>query len=231
MQLSKRLEMVASFVTEGNRLVDVGTDHGYIPIYLVKKGKVSKAIAMDVNKGPLERAKANIRTNGLEDRIKTRLSDGLMKLKKDEADTVVIAGMGGNLIIKILDEGEEILKSVKELVLSPQSELPLVRKYLYDKGYSIIEETILKEDGKYYVVMKTIRKKQELFEEVFFCYGEYLLKRADPILKEFLLKEERSFYNIEKELLKQNSEASRTRLNEIRRQINSIKEAMKYYEV
>lgn len=235
MQLSKRLEAVASFVTEGNRVVDVGTDHGYIPIYLVEIGKTKDAIAIDINRGPLERAESNIKKSGLEDRIKTRLSDGLRMLRKDEADTVVIAGMGGSLIIKILSEGKEVLKSVKELVLSPQSEISLVRKYLNEEEFSIIEETMLKEDGKYYTVMKAVRgkMKQELLKEhlVFFDYGEYLLRKADPILKEFLLKEENACRIIEGELLKQDSEATRTRLTEIRQQLKSIMEALKYYEM
>ncbi|NLZ80912.1 MAG: SAM-dependent methyltransferase [Clostridiales bacterium] len=235
MQISKRLEAVASFVTEGNRVVDVGTDHGYIPIYLVEIGKTKDAIAMDINRGPLERAESNIKKSGLEDRINTRLSDGLRMLRKDEADTVVIAGMGGSLIIKILSEGKEVLKSVKELVLSPQSEISLVRKYLNEEEFSIIEETMLKEDGKYYTVMKAVRgkMKQELLKEnlVFFDYGEYLLRKADPILKEFLLKEENACRIIEGELLKQDSEATRTRLTEIRQQLKSIMEALKYYEM
>ena len=235
MQISKRLEAVASFVTEGNRVVDVGTDHGYIPIYLVEIGKTKDAIAMDINRGPLERAESNIKKSGLEDRINTRLSDGLRMLRKDEADTVVIAGMGGSLIIKILSEGKEVLKSVKELVLSPQSEISLVRKYLNEEEFSIIEETMLKEDGKYYTVMKAVRgkMKQELLKEnlVFFDYGEYLLRKADPILKEFLLKEENACRIIEGELLKQDSEAARTRLTEIRQQLKSIMEALKYYEM
>ncbi len=93
MQLSKRMDRLASMVTEGSSLADVGTDHGYIPIALVQTGKVSRAIAMDINKGPLERAALHIREQHLEDRITTRLSDGMTALKEGEADTVLIAGI------------------------------------------------------------------------------------------------------------------------------------------
>ena len=105
MQLSKRLSAVASLITEGSRLADIGTDHGYVPIALVENGSIPSAVAMDVNKGPLERAQEHIREKHLEDRIKTRLSDGVKALEEGEADAVLIAGMGGMLVIRILDAG------------------------------------------------------------------------------------------------------------------------------
>src|SRR5699024_7353656 len=105
MELSKRLNAVASLVTDGYRLADIGTDHAYIPIFLVSTGKIPAAVAMDVNRGPLLRAEENIRTYGLEKRIATRISDGFAALEKNEADSAVIAGMGGLLTIRILKEG------------------------------------------------------------------------------------------------------------------------------
>ena len=125
MQMSKRLQAVADLVTEGDRIADIGTDHGYVPIFLLERARIPSAIAMDINRGPLERAKKHIREHSLEDRVKLRLSDGVKALKEDEADAVVIAGMGGGLIVKILREGKEVLESVRELVLQPQSEIRL----------------------------------------------------------------------------------------------------------
>ena len=101
LQLSERMQAVASMVTENNRLADVGTDHGYIPIYLCETGKIPSALAMDVKEGPLLHARRNIELHHLQERIQTRLSDGVQKLEKDEADSVVIAGMGGMLVRKI----------------------------------------------------------------------------------------------------------------------------------
>ena len=117
MQLSDRLQAVASMVTENSRLADVGTDHGYIPIYLCEMGKIPSAIAMDVKKGPLLRAKMNIERYHMQEKIRIRLSAGVLKLNPDEADSVVIAGMGGTLVMKILEEGKKVLVDVKELVL------------------------------------------------------------------------------------------------------------------
>ena len=119
MKLSKRLELVASFVPEGSRIADIGTDHGYIPIFLTEKGICQSALAMDVREGPLSRAREHIREKNLEDRIQVRLGDGLKELRPGEADTVVIAGMGGQLVIHILEEGRHMWDSVKTWILSP----------------------------------------------------------------------------------------------------------------
>ena len=108
MQLSRRLTLIASMVDKTDSVADVGTDHGYVPIYLVENNIVSKAIAMDINQGPLTRADENIKRKGLDNRITTRLSDGVRELKPGETDAIVVAGMGGQLIIKILEEGRNV---------------------------------------------------------------------------------------------------------------------------
>ena len=154
MQLSQRLLAVADLAAAGHCLADVGTDHGYIPIYLMEKGNYERAIAMDLRKGPLLRAEKNRKSHGFEDRMDLRLSDGVAALQEGEADTVVIAGMGGGLVIHILTEGEKVLQSVETLVLQPQSEFARVRDYLEKKEYRIEEEHMLCEDGKYYAMMR-----------------------------------------------------------------------------
>ncbi len=157
-RMSERLITVAGMLgSDGFRpesAADVGCDHGYISIYLVQSGIASSAIAMDVRKGPLSGAKANIEGYGLEDRITTRLSDGLKELKEGEAQGLVIAGMGGKLMARILEDGNPVKLGIKKAVLQPQSELSEFRQYLRDKDYSILEEKIVFEDGKYYFPMK-----------------------------------------------------------------------------
>ena len=122
MQLSNRMRKLASLVTKGNRLADVGTDHAYIPIALVREGRIPSALAMDVNQGPLSRAREHIRSSGLDTYIETRLSDGLEKLRSEEADTVLIAGMGGMLTVRILEGGFHCLDTVQELILQRSEE-------------------------------------------------------------------------------------------------------------
>ena len=135
MELSVRLQAVADMVTEGTKVADVGTDHAYIPIYLVEHDKNPSAIAMDINRGPLKKAEENISSHNLENKIETRLSDGLKQLHLGEADSVVIAGMGGGLVVKIMEEGTLHKKYVKEWILQPQSEISKVRQYLNENGY------------------------------------------------------------------------------------------------
>lgn len=210
-KLSKRMKAVASMVTPGNILADVGTDHGYVPIALVQRKKIPKAIAMDINKGPLQRACEHITENKLEDYIETRLSDGVEKLQAGEADTILIAGMGGELVIHILTEGEEVCRNAKELVLQPQSELQKVRKFLRENKYKLVDEDMVIEDGKYYPMMKVVPVEEDSFWEAIpeeairacYLYGPLLLKNGNPSLRKFLVKQHKQLTKILKELEKQ----------------------------
>lgn len=154
MELSGRLQAVASLVTAGHRVADIGTDHAYIPIYLVQEGLSASAIAMDVNAGPLKKAEEHIKQNGMEGRIELRLSDGFEKLGPSQADTAVIAGMGGPLMLRILEAYPGTVRSLRELVLQPQSETAKVRAFLLEEGFLFIREDMVKDDGKYYPMMK-----------------------------------------------------------------------------
>lgn len=189
LQLSKRLSAVAQLVTITGILADVGTDHGYIPVYLAGKERIEKAIAMDVNRGPLERAQEHIRQYGLENCIETRLSDGLQALNSEEADGIVIAGMGGNLMKRILVQGEQVAHTAKELILQPQSEIMEFRKFLWESGYSITAEDMVLEDGKYYPMMRVVygNSKTEMPDVLALKYGEKLLEQKHPVLRQYLL--------------------------------------------
>jgi len=145
--------MVADCVTKGNVVADVGCDHAYISIYLVEGKIAPKTIALDVNEGPLLRAQENIISYGMGNLITTRLSDGLHMLEPNEVDSIVIAGMGGPLMIKILEEGSECVKAAKELILQPQSEIWRVREYLHNLNFEITKEDMCIDEGKYYTVL------------------------------------------------------------------------------
>ncbi len=227
-QLSKRLEAVASFVTTGNRVADVGTDHGYVPIYLVQTGKVPHAIAMDINKGPLLSADANIKKFGLEKSIETRLSNGLRAYILDEADSVIIAGMGGGLIVDILSESLDKLTGL-ELILSPQSDIELVRRFLCDNHFKIVEEAMLIDDGKYYTIMKATEGecRYDSIEE--YRYGRLLLLAKNPILHIFLDRELEKKMKIEDVIRASGGDASVRRLEEIAEEKAVIEKALLYY--
>lgn len=226
MKLSRRLEMVASFVEPGSRIADVGTDHAYVPIWLVEQKIAVSAIAMDVRPGPLERAQKHIKTYGLEDRIETRLSDGVSKLNPGEADTVVIAGMGGELVIHILEKGRQVWDSVNTWILSPQSELGKVRKYLETQGFCIVKEDMTCDEGKYYTVMKVVRGMMSLEEERYYLYGRYLAKHKNPVLKEYLEKEKLLYQKVLEQLMSHETEGSKSRKQEILLQLQWIKEIL-----
>lgn len=231
MQLSLRLAAIAELVTEGNRLVDVGCDHGYLPVYLIQNKKIPGAIAMDVGKGPLMRAKEHIEEYGLTEYIETRLSDGLSKLHAGEGDTLVIAGMGGPLMERILSQGGEVTESFKEMILQPQSDIPHFRKFLYEKGWKIVAENLILEDGKYYPMMKVIPEREEhpyTLEEQWF--GRFLLRDRHPVLKEYLLREKRIREEIVKNLCAAEKENAQKRLKEVEEEMQLIETALKRYE-
>ena len=230
-ELSKRLQAVADLVSPGMRLADIGTDHAYIPIYLMENEKIPQAIAMDINKGPLERAEEHIKAHGLEHQIQTRLSDGMAKLQAGEADCAVIAGMGGALMIKILEEGRETAFQLQELVLQPQSELEKFRIYLLENGYRVLAENMVYEDGKYYPMMKVKpggmtgeNWKPEELE-----YGKYLLATAHPVLKQFLEREIQICHGVLESLAKQDTERAKERRREMEEQIQHVQHILETY--
>lgn len=233
-KLSNRLLAVASFVTDGNRLADVGTDHGYIPIFLVQEKRIPGAIAMDINAGPLERAKEHIDRYGLKDYIETRLSDGVAALLPGEADTVLVAGMGGGLVMHILEEGKEVCMQAKELILQPQSELERVRAYLWSNGYVILEENMVLEDEKFYPMMRVVYENMidtEKAENLLFCrYGKCLLEQKNEVLKQYLEREENLYAGILGNLTQTAvSEKTKERITEVEEVLRFNREAKGYF--
>ena len=142
MQLSERLNTILSLVSQSKCVADVGCDHGFVSIELINRKIAENVIAMDIRQGPLMRAQEHIMQTHLSDKIQTRLSDGVAALKPGEADSLIIAGMGGNLVIHILENGKETVKDMKQCILQPQSEIQKVRKYLRENDFKIIEEGV-----------------------------------------------------------------------------------------
>ena len=148
-----RLSLCAEMVREGSRLADIGTDHGYLPIALCHSGKIPSALACDINPLPLRSAQENIAKFGLSDKIQTRLSDGLDKVRPDEVDDIVIAGMGGELIRDILIAAPWIRDENKRLVLQPMTHHEDLILWLYENGFIIERQAATLDEGKYYTVL------------------------------------------------------------------------------
>ncbi|MCR4999805.1 MAG: class I SAM-dependent methyltransferase [Lachnospiraceae bacterium] len=223
--ISNRLEALCSMVTPGYKLADIGCDHGFLSIALVERGICPSAIAMDLRPGPLSHAVENIAHEGLSNRIETRLSDGLDKLSIGEAESIVIAGMGGRLLIHILEAGDTIAKAAQELILQPQSEIPLVRHYLVEQGYQLLAEDMLCEDGKYYPMMKVAPAATDRGEilaerDADYLYGKMLLRNAHPVLREYLQWELRIKEEIRSKL--PTDMATSTRMAEVNEAIASL---------
>lgn len=171
--LNSRLKCCADFVRKGSILADIGTDHALLPIYLVKNNIISSCIACDINPNPLERAKNNIQRHSLSNFITTRLSDGLKNVYEDEVNDVVIAGMGGRLIAKIISECTWNSKSDKNFILQPMYLDYLLRKFLVENKYKIVNERLVKSKKKVYSVMKVEYVGQHYsVDKLYFYVGE-----------------------------------------------------------
>ena len=232
-ELSLRMQALADMVSKGRVVCDVGCDHGWVSIYLVQQGIAPKVYAMDVRIGPLERAREHICLYRLEAYIETRLSDGLTNLSEGEADCMICAGMGGPLMMKILTEGRQKAKSMKELILQPQSELALFRKFLRGEGYRIVSEDMVLEEGKFYPMMKVVPVKEaELvcedkdMQEVWDAYGELLLKQKHPVLKQYLVKPKEHVEGLLEHLKQQNT--AEDRILQLKEELKLLEKAMGY---
>ena len=233
-RISDRLRTVAHMCNKGAVVADIGTDHGYLPIYLVQEGIAPSAIAMDLRKGPLEKAKKHICDNCLEDRIQTRLSDGLEKLSKNEADIITICGMGGRLIADIVTKGKDVITQNTILVVSPQSEVGEFRHFLVSQGFEIEDEQMLKEDGKYYFIIKCRKSEESVcseFSETQYQYGWKLLDSKDKTLYEYLIKEKETNEGISNSIKKDESNPTvKLRLQQLSQKNNIIMDALSYYD-
>jgi len=225
LEISERLKRVASLV-HYETMADIGTDHGYVPIYLFKQGKVKKAIACDINKGPLEKAKENIKSYLAKDVIETRLGGGLSPLALEEVASVVIAGMGGMLVLSILEENRELVDHVSELILSPQSDLEVVRRYLHSIGFCIEKEEMLFEDGKFYTILRAVHGIEQYERKIDYLYGKYLLDEENAVLKTYLEAEYKRTKGVLEHLQKLHSVGGRQRMVELTEERNLLEEAM-----
>lgn len=156
MLLSDRMRAVAGLVQPCKSIADIGCDHGYVAMELVRSNICRHVIAMDINSGPLDTARRNIADYDMQDYIETRLSDGVSALREGEAEGIICAGMGGKLVISILEQGKKLIGEMKQVILQPQSELREVRGYLRKTGYLIDREDIIYEDRKYYPMMRAL---------------------------------------------------------------------------
>ncbi|EFN98807.1 conserved hypothetical protein [Streptococcus mitis SK564] len=179
--ISKRLELVASFVPQGAILLDVGSDHAYLPIELVERGKIESAIAGEVVEGPYQSAVKNVEAHGLKEKIQVRLANGLAAFEEaDQVSVITIAGMGGRLIARILEEGLDKLANVERLILQPNNREDDLRIWLQDNDFQIVAESILEEAGKFYEIL-VVEVGQMKLSASDVRFGPFLSKEVSPV--------------------------------------------------
>lgn len=230
--LSRRLQSIACMVTAGNRVADIGTDHAYLPIWLCQNKRIPSAIAADLRPGPLAAAKENIRRAGLEEQISLRLSNGLAAFRKGEADTLILAGMGGKLICRILESDADMLSSFREILLQPQSEVREVRLFLMRHQCRIREEDCTEDEGKFYPVIAAEPAGHfgpAVYSETELVCGPCLLQKQDPVLHTWLLTRLSVVGRLIKELQTCSGERARNRERELREEEQLLLTALQYY--
>ena len=243
-RLSDRMMAIVRMVSSGqcaikdkNRIVaDIGCDHGFVSIYMVQNGLADKMIAMDVAEGPLSTAKANVLEAGVSEKIELRLSNGFDAICRGETNTAIIAGMGGQLILSIVESGLDKLDDGYELVMSPQSDIRLFRESLRKDGILIIDEDMIYEDGKFYNIIKAVVNKKTPLKQsgkeaekdgdditaLYDTYGEYLIKKKSPVLIEYIEKEIEKKQGIYCRLSKKDTENTVNRLFEIDSELKKL---------
>lgn len=186
MKLSKRLLSIAELVPKNSIVADVGTDHGYIPAYLIENQISKKVIGTDISQGSLNKIIKYIESSGCEKKVESRLGYGLEVIKPYEVDTVVIAGLGGVLINEILEKDKEITDSITNFILQPMLGVKELRIYLMENNFRIIKEELVKDENKYYEIIFAKKGKGYIKEDIYYEIAEELIVKKHPIVKEFV---------------------------------------------
>lgn len=184
LQLQPRLQCIASLVPKGARLADVGTDHGYLPVYLLQEGAISHAIASDINALPLDHARATAAEYGMTEKLDFRLCPGLAKIKPEECDAVAVAGMGGETILGILAAAPWTHDGAHTLILQPQTKIGLLRRWLCGHGYRFLEEKLVRDKEQLYVVFRVTGGEKRSLSEADALAG--FLLGDEPLYGEYL---------------------------------------------
>jgi len=224
--LSRRLKQLASYVEKEDVLGDIGTDHGYIPIYLLENNVTDKIIASDLNQGPLDNAKEELSQRGLMKSIDLRLGGGLDPYTPGEINTALIAGMGGTLIRKILEAGKEHLPYLKKLILQPMHGVVELRRFLLNNGYKIVDEDLIYENNIYYEIIVAERGEVQTYNHINLEFGFFMLEKNPKLSKDYVGLKLEKLQEIVDNITKHGSSASQEKVKELRESIEAYKEVI-----
>ena len=230
MKLTPRLQAIADSIIDCEVLADIGTDHAYLPIYLVLNGKITKAITTDINKGPIEIAEKRIKKYKLEDKIETRQGSGLTVLKPLEADAIVIAGMGGMLIAEIIEQSKAVAAASKLLVMQPMLDSGKLRSYLLQNGFEIFEEELAKEDRKVYEIIWAKYTGNCIQTTSIMDIGPIIIHKKHLLARDLIERKTAELNSIIQKLEAKETKLSQKRLQECKELLNYYDEVKKWVQ-
>lgn len=226
MELSKRLQMVADIVPVSNTVADIGTDHGFALISLLKMGKIKRGIASDNKAKPLEKAIRNAKAQGVYELIDFRLGSGFETLRPGEANGTIIAGMGGILMVELIESSKDVVKELDFLLLQPAQNPEILRKYLYQNNFEVIDEELVQEDRRFYeyFLVKVSDQSKKIYKNICdFSVSSILIERRHPLIRECIESKIQELRQISEKIdgttenAKMKMENLNHRMNELRR--------------
>lgn len=227
MKLTPRLKTIADLVPKGSVVADIGTDHAYLPVYLIENGITNKVIAADINVGPLKNAEKTIQSYKLQSQIETRLGSGLQPIKCNEIDTAIIAGMGGLLIIEILEQSKDVVSTIDTFILQPMVAQDEVRKWLHKNNYKIDNERMAKEGDKLYEILVVSKGEMSIEDSIYYEIGPKLITNREPYLLELIDAKLKKYNEILKNVEGQNTLKAKEKSLECEIKIKKLKEVKK----
>lgn len=228
LNLTPRLKIIAESIQGFDTVADIGSDHAHLLIYLAEKGWIKSAVATDVNSGPVEISRGRIRNHGLETKIDVRQGNGLRAINPEEAEVIVIAGMGGILIRDILDESIKVAESAKLLILQPMRDSEKLRKWLLKHGFDIIDEELVKDQDRIYEVIWSRPTGQERDSKGLLLIGDRLIEKKHPLLAEFINRKTNELEKVMASLKDIDSDNCRERAQECRVMLTYYREVAEW---
>ncbi|WP_215829850.1 tRNA (adenine(22)-N(1))-methyltransferase [Pelorhabdus rhamnosifermentans] len=232
MKLGERLAAIAQMVLPGATIADIGTDHAYLPVELIRRGKVSRAIAGDIHEGPYQAATVTVKEAGLSKQISVRLGDGLAVLEPGEVDTVILAGMGGSTMIQILAAQGNVTASLKQIILQPMNGAALLREWLHKQKWLFVEETLVEEEGHLYEIIRVMKQSEQMeravqpLKPILYEVGPLLWHNKPPLLSRHLLLKIHSLEGVLEQLKRSTSLAAAQKSKFYRGKLDELREMM-----
>lgn len=227
MKLTPRLQAIAELIPSGSVVADIGTDHGYLPVYLLLEQISQRAVGVDINSAPLDQARETVAAFNCLQKIDLRLGSGLHVLNDDDGvDTVVIAGMGGRTIAEILADGRDKLTHIQRMVLQPMTEAGYLRLFLAQNGYAIVQETLVMEGKRLYEIIVASQGKEVETDLFRLTFGPRLLEKQPPLLPILLQEKIRKLRIVHKSLQRACKKDVQQKIQEVQRELHCLEEVL-----